>query len=172
METTLQIIPITEDYAERLRAAVDEVARERRYLASVTGFSLEDTQNFIRTILRGDGIQFIALVEEEVVGWCDILRHRFEGFEHVGVLGMGVTAIYRGRGIGKQLLASSVVAAAEIGITKIELEVFSSNKTAIKLYEEAGFVTEGLKKNSRILDGKNDDLVCMAYFVKGDSHAS
>jgi ribosomal protein S18 acetylase RimI-like enzyme len=171
METTLQIIPITEDYAERLRAAIDAVARERRYLASVKGFSLEETQDFIRTILSGGGVQIIALVEDEVVGWCDILRHRFEGFEHLGVLGMGVTAGYRGRGIGKQLLESSVVAAARIGIAKIELEVFSSNKTAIKLYEAAGFVIEGLKKNSRILDGQNDDIVCMAFFVKGDAHA-
>jgi ribosomal protein S18 acetylase RimI-like enzyme len=165
MKPTVQIVSITEEYADRLREAVDSVARERRYLASVEGFSLDETLDLVRNILNGGGVQLVALANEQVVGWCDILRLRFEGFEHVGALGMGVIASHRAQGIGKHLLKSSIEAAVKIGITKIELEVFASNKPAVHLYSTMGFVTEGVKKSSRKLDGKTDDIVCMAYFA-------
>ena len=167
MKPTIKICRITEDYADSLRRAVDSVARERKYLASVKGFSLEETLDFIRGIANGGGVQFVAVENDEVVGWCDILRHRYEGFEHVGVLGMGTISTYRHKGIGKELLQASMEAAAQIGITRVELEVFSSNEAAIKLYDVAGFSTEGVKKGSRILDGITDDIVCMACFIEG-----
>ena len=165
MEPTVDIQPISERYAEALRHAVDLVARERLYLASVTGFTAEETLDFIHQIMEGGGVQFVALESESVVGWCDILRNKYEGTSHVGSLGMGVIGPHRQRGIGKALLRVSMDAAADIGISKVELEVFASNEPARKLYETTGFVTEGIKKGARMLDGKTDDIVCMAYFL-------
>ena len=52
-----------------------------------------------------------------------------------------------------------------MGLERIELEVFVSNAAAIKLYEKAGFVVEGVKKKGRKLDGEYDDLVEMALFI-------
>jgi RimJ/RimL family protein N-acetyltransferase len=53
----------------------------------------------------------------------------------------------------------------EKGLERIELEVYGSNKSAIRLYERAGFVVEGVKKRARKLDGEYDDLVQMAVFI-------
>ena len=172
MNPAVQILSIREDYADGLREAVDCVARERRYLASVEGFSLDETLNFIRQIEGGGGVQFVALENDTVVGWCDITRPRYAGFEHLGVLGMGVIASHRHQGLGKQLLQVAMEAAGKIGITKVELEVFASNVPAIALYEAAGFVTEGVKKGSRRLDGHIDDIVCMAYFLDNTKSAN
>ena len=47
-------------------------------------------------------------------------------------------------------------------MTRVELEVFASNARAIRLFERAGFVREGTKRRARFLDGREDDVVCMA----------
>lgn len=78
---------------------------------------------------------------------------------------MGVHARYRRSGIGQQLIARTIQKAKEIGLERIELEVFASNAPAIKLYEKLGFVTEGIKKKARKMDGNYDDIVEMALFV-------
>jgi ribosomal protein S18 acetylase RimI-like enzyme len=168
MKPSISILPISDEYAEDIRRAVDSVARERKYLASVTGFTCEENLAFMKLIMNGGGVQFIALDNDEVVGWCDILRRNFEGFEHVGVLGMGVLASHRGEGIGKALLFSTIEAAKSIGISRIELEVFASNERAIKLYKDHGFIMEGVTKESRMIDGVSQDIVCMAFL--GGTH--
>lgn len=172
MDPSLQIQPTNESYADSLRRTVDTVARERRYLASISGFTIEETLDFIRQILGGAGAQYVALENREIVGWCDILRHKFEGFEHVGVLGMGVISSHRHRGIGKNLLRATMDAAARMGISRVELEVFASNEPAIGLYKAWGFVQEGIKKDARKIDGQSDDIVCMAFFMESDGHAT
>jgi ribosomal protein S18 acetylase RimI-like enzyme len=82
------------------------------------------------------------------VGWCDIIRNPHEGFRHVGRLGMGILPDYRGRGLGKQLAIQTIRAARQVGMERIELEVFASNGVAIALYRALGFVTEGTKRHA------------------------
>ena len=44
--------------------------------------------------------------------------------------------------------------------------MFASNERAVALYRTLGFVTEGIKKRARKLDGHYDDNVFMALFVE------
>ena len=55
------------------------------------------------------------------------------------------------------------------GIERVELEVFASNERAIAFYRTSGFVTEGIKRRARKLDGVYDDNVFMALLVEGVS---
>jgi hypothetical protein len=57
------VVPIAEEYTEGFRAAVDSVARERRYLALLEAPPPEESR------------KFVALVGGQVVGWCDALPH-------------------------------------------------------------------------------------------------
>ena len=164
-DVNLTIEPMTEDRVEAFWSAVASVARERRYLASVKAFPLESTRDFVNGILDGNGVSFIGLHDGELIGWCDVVRPPHEGFQHSGRLGMGVLANYRGRGLGRRLLESTIAAARDMGITRIELEVFASNTAAVEFYKKAGFVDEGIKRGARIMDGKSDDIICMALFV-------
>jgi RimJ/RimL family protein N-acetyltransferase len=110
-------------------------------------------------------IQFVALVGSQVVGWCDISRKPIEGFRHSGVLGMGLLQPYRGRGLGGALLRAVLDEAQLQGLSRVELEVYTSNQPAIALYERFGFVREGIKRSARILDGKIEDILCMALLL-------
>ena len=106
----IRIVPTGERYADGFNAVVDAVARERRYIGFVEGPSLESTREFVRSILGGAGVQLLAVKPNDVVvGWCDIVRNPREGFRHVGRLGMGLLPGYRGRGLGRRLVAQILV---------------------------------------------------------------
>jgi RimJ/RimL family protein N-acetyltransferase len=147
--------------AAAVAACVDVVARERRWLASVEGFSVAETRTFIESLLAAGGVQIIAVQDDLVVGWCDIVPLAFEGMHHVGSLGLGVLPAHRRGGLGTRLLREAVRAAFAKDLLRIELRVFASNEPAIHLYEREGFVTEGRKRRARILDGVEDDILEM-----------
>ena len=165
MTESFTIEPVAPGDVEGLAAAVEAVARERRYLAAVDGFGAEGTRTFVDGLARGGGVQLVVRSGRRVVGWCDVQRHAFEGFRHGGVLGIGLLPEWRAQGVGASLLARTLQAAEAAGMTRVELEVFASNTRAIRLFEAAGFVREGVKRGARVLDGQADDVVCMARLV-------
>jgi ribosomal protein S18 acetylase RimI-like enzyme len=150
---TIQIASITEEHIEGFYRCLDAVARERKYLALVQAPPLEAVRQFAPRSIESAAIRLVALSQEEnqarVVGWCDISPMEREGFTHCGRLGMGVHADFRRRGIGTRLINGAISRAKEKGLERIELEVFASNTPAIKLYEKAGFVVEGVKKKAQ-----------------------
>jgi ribosomal protein S18 acetylase RimI-like enzyme len=150
--------------AKAVSVLVDAVARERRYLARTSGFSEEATASFIASARAANGVHLVALVDDAIVGWCDITPATFEGMAHVGRLGMGVKADFRGQGIGKGLLKAALNRAFGQGLERVELEVFRSNNSAVHLYEAHGFLREGVKVGGRKLDGVADDILLFARF--------
>jgi RimJ/RimL family protein N-acetyltransferase len=159
--TMISLRPSTLDDAPGLCACVNAVARERRYLKVVHGFTAEETRSFLTSLAESGGVQMLALAEEAVVGWCDVTPLPFEGMRHVGNLGMGLLPAYRGQGLGRRLLHTVLDRAFSAGLLRVELEVFASNVAAIRLYEREQFVTEGRKRRARIVDGADDDIVIM-----------
>ena len=159
----MRIVPVREELIPGFHAAVDSVARERRFLGFIASPPIESTYTFVRTLLANGGLQLLAITDaEEVVGWCDIARLPWTGLRHVGRLGMGLLAPFRGQGHGRRLAVAAIDAAREKGVERIELEVFASNLVAIKLYETLGFQREGIKRRFRKLDGQYEDSVIMA----------
>lgn len=156
-----RVLPIEEKYIVGFRSAVDSVARERIYLAFLEAPPLDSATQFVRENLRDGYPQYVALVEDSVVGWCDITSLHRPVFRHSGVLGLGVVKGYRGQGIGKALLRATLDRARAIGLTRVELTVRQHNTRAFELYRAMGFTVEGVKKNGVRVDGKYEDLICM-----------
>ena len=161
----IRIVPIAEEYIEGFHRCLDSVARERRHLAFVQAPPFESAREFVLSNIANKVPQLVALRGNDVVGWCDISPMTHQGFTHCGRLGMGVRKDFRGLGIGTSLLEHTIGEAKEIGLERIELEVFASNIPSIRLYDKAGFVVEGVKKRGRKLDGEYDDLVQMALYI-------
>jgi ribosomal protein S18 acetylase RimI-like enzyme len=160
----VQIRPTRETDAASFREAVNSVAAEKRYIATVDGFSLEQTRTFVKHVVAGSLPQVMAVVEDEVVGFCDIIPNSARGFSHVGRLGMGVRSEWRRQGIGRRLLDACLALARNAGIEKVELEVFSDNVGAVRLYESVGFREEGLKVRGRKLEDRYQDVRLMALW--------
>ena len=145
--------------AESFRRCLDAVARERRWLAFLQAPPLQEVDSFLR---QNSPIQFVAVEGDEVVGWCDVTPNQREGFQHSGVLGMGLLVGFRGCGLGRKLLRETIDAALAADLTRLELEVLASNEPAVSLYERTGFTHEGRKQAARILDNRVEDILCMA----------
>jgi ribosomal protein S18 acetylase RimI-like enzyme len=146
-------------------AAVNAVAAEKWYLATIDGFSLDQTRTYLKNIIDGSLPQVFAVVEDEVVGFCDIVPNAAKGFTHVGRLGMGVRFEWRRQGIGRRLLDACLALARSASLEKVELEVFSDNVGAIRLYESVGFTNEGLRVRGRKLENRYQDVKLMALWL-------
>ena len=157
-----EIRPSTPDDFPALWQCLDAVARERRFLAMIEAPSHVEARAFLRQARAAGMIQFVAIAESRVIGWCDVTPIRWEGFGHSGRLGMGVLDGFRGQAIGTALLLHTLRAARDAGLTRVELEVFATNEVAIALYTRHGFVEEGIKRGARVIDGVTDDVICMA----------
>jgi hypothetical protein len=96
---TVAIVPIELRHIESLNDCVAEVARERRFLSIVEGFTLDQSAAWVAADRVRDNPFLVALDEDRVVGWCEVRRDILPGRAHTGLLGMGLLAPYRGRGL-------------------------------------------------------------------------
>lgn len=163
---TVTIVPIEMRHIESLNECVSEVARERRFLSIVEGFSLEQSAGWVAVNrLRGNPF-LVALDQDRVLGWCEVRRDLLPGRAHTGLLGMGLRAPHRGQGMGRRLIDRALQAARERGFERIELWVRSPNERALRLYARAGFQEEGRKRDAVRLDDGSEDEVLMALHLK------
>ena len=160
MQPTIRQIQLHD--AEGFRACLDSVARERKYLAQVEAPPLEKVSEFVTQSIAQDAAQYVAVVDERIVGWCDIFAHWAYALKHVGTLGMGVQTDFRGQGLGRALLLKTLEHALKNEIYRVTLEAREDNIRAIRLYEQVGFVHEGNAPCALRFDGTFYTGVTMA----------
>lgn len=106
----------------------------------------------------------LACVENEVVGQLSLFtfpnnprRH------HVGQIGMAVRDDWQGKGAGTALMQAAVDLADKwLNLSRLELEVYTDNEPAIRLYKKFGFVVEGTLHQFAYRDGQFVDVHTMA----------
>lgn len=161
----LTITPITVQDAESFHACLDAVARERRHIALLEAPPIYNIRAFVNENVSSGQPQFVARQGQRVIGWCDIIPDDMPSFAHTGTLGMGLLPEFRGQGLGRRLLEATLTRAYDIGIERVELQVFESNTAAIRLYEKIGFQTEGRLHKKLCIDGVYQDVIQMALFL-------
>lgn len=159
----MRLAPLREEDLAAYRAVFDSVAREGRYLARLEAPPLEDARKFVRECIDKRRPQFLAWVDGEAVGWCDVIERPQELLRHSGVLGIGIAAPHRGRGIGSALMQRTLADAREKGFTRVELTVRVDNPRAKRLYEKCGFAVEGLCRRHMRVRGEYFDSYLMAW---------
>src|ERR1700755_1727150 len=94
----VEIVPIAEGHIEGFHRTLDIVARERRYLAFLEAPPLPSTRTFILNMIGQGYPQFVAMADDEVAGWCDIIPNTRPNEAHAGVARHGpFAAVPRGR---------------------------------------------------------------------------
>ena len=90
----------------------------------------------------------VACVGEEIVGQLGLWTETSPRRRHVGSLGMAVRDDWQGKGVGSSLMQAAVELADRwLGLTRLELTVYTDNQPAVQLYEKFGFVTEGIHRH-------------------------
>lgn len=104
-----------------------------------------------------------AVIGGKVIGTGGLHPEGNRRRAHVASLGMAVHDAYAGRGAGRALLAALIELADRWqNYSRLELTVWSDNDRAIRLYEAAGFVREGLHRGYAFRDGAYVDAISMA----------
>ncbi len=111
------------------------------------------------TILEGHNANTVFFVCEngrhEIVGYFGLQHVLDEGY----VTNIAVLPQFRGLGVGRRLVQLLLDYGKENSLAFITLEVRKSNEHAISLYEKAGFVRVGERKN--FYDSPKEDAVLM-----------
>jgi L-phenylalanine/L-methionine N-acetyltransferase len=106
----------------------------------------------------------VAVVGDQVVGMLGV--HTFPDKprrRHVGVIGMAVRDGWQGKGIGTDLMRAAIDLADKwLNLTRLELEVYTDNEPAIRLYKRFGFEREGTLRQYAFRDGHYVDSYMMA----------
>lgn len=105
--------------------------------------------------------------EGKIVGHAFLDPFKLEVTAHAVDLTMAIHEGYQGQGLGKAILSYLVEwAKTNPKIEKIMLHVRSSNKNAIALYEQMGFVVEGVRvKQIKLGPNSYLDNIAMALWV-------
>jgi len=146
-------------------SVLNSVIVEKVFLSTTKEKSDLDISSFVEAIVKNNWPQQFALINENIVGWCDISPGTPAEQSHVGCLGMGILRHYRGKGIGSKLVESCLNQAELFGFEKVELEVYGDNQAAIRVYEQQGFTLEGRKLRGRKLNDCYQDILQMATFL-------
>jgi RimJ/RimL family protein N-acetyltransferase len=164
---SISVIPIAAEHVTGFWNVLDQVARERKYLAMFEAPPIEQTRVFVLGNIAKGHTQLVALDGDRVIGWCDVLPKALPVHAHCGIVGMGLVPEFRGKGIGGQLLFTALTHAFK-EFTRIELTVHADNAPAIALYRSAGFEQEGEMQDAVLIDGQYKNAWLMAILRRSN----
>ncbi len=106
----------------------------------------------------------VACIENELVGQLGLATFpHAPRRRHAAQLGMSVRDDWQGKGIGSALMQAAVELADQwLNIMRLELEVYTDNEPAVRLYKKFGFTVEGTLRCFAYRDGKFVDAYTMA----------
>ncbi len=87
-------------------------------------------------IIDKGGFVFIAIHGDDAVGCCALMSMADSGFE---IAKMAVSDRFKGKGIGKALMAACIARARSVGAPRLYLESGSILTPALTLYRSFGF---------------------------------
>lgn len=99
--------------------------------------------DFEEILTNSDRTYLVAEYDNKIVGGCMMTMIAGEG----DISNVAVNEVYRGKHIATKLMQELLRYGEEKGIGDFTLEVREQNHTAIRLYENAGFVSEGVRPN-------------------------
>jgi L-amino acid N-acyltransferase YncA/DNA-binding transcriptional ArsR family regulator len=104
--------------------------------------------------------RWVAELNGDVVGWTAATsvsaRDCYSGVAETSVY---VADGHRGRGVGKALLRTQVMAADDAGIWTLQTSIFTENRASIALHHAAGYRTVGIREHIAQLNGVWHDTV-------------
>jgi GNAT superfamily N-acetyltransferase len=129
----VDIIPYAPQYRKNFKDLNMEWIQQFFAVEPIDTDLLSDPEKYF---LHPGGAIWFARCCGDMVGTCGLLYHPEHGYE---LSKMGVTRLYRGMGIGRQLVETALEKVKSLGARTIFLETHSSLIPAMHLYQKFGF---------------------------------
>lgn len=151
----------------KLNALQRRIALEAKHMAVSTTDSRERVVTvFLKAVIRRNRVySIVAENGDDLVGYVTLIVGKYKKVRQTIYIVMGVDAQFRGQGIGTELLKRAEEFARSRNAHRLELEVFSSNRGAIGLYERLGFIHEGRKREAVKTVTGYDDILLMGKIL-------
>jgi [ribosomal protein S18]-alanine N-acetyltransferase len=101
---------------------------------------------------------WVAELDDEIIGYAIFIN----AVQECHLLNLCINPTLQGRGLGRRLLANVLDNAKAYNASCVFLEVRSSNRHAVELYESEGFNEVGIRKNYYPTNRGREDAVIYA----------
>ena len=128
--------------------------------------SIEQERAFIQRYLDGGGHLLFLVDGERILGCGELTLGKAPYRNHCATLGINLVREARGQRHGTAIIAAlHEWARAHPDVDRIQLEVFSTNPNAAKLYERLGYVREGRRQGAIKRGDEFIDMIQMVLLV-------
>lgn len=109
------------------------------------------------------GSRWVAVQDDAILGYAAVVALHGRS-DHVGEIRLIVDPQRRGEGLGRALARHASLAALELGLTKLVVEVLATQPYTIEMFRSLGFDPEALLTGQvRGEDGELLDLMILAH---------
>ena len=150
----------------QMMSALDAETNFMMYEPDERPQDLTDIKSAIHKATEGDNLLLIAEVDQKIVGYISAQRGSLRRVRHSAYIIVGIRRSFQHQGIGTLFFKQLDLWSRNNGVTRLELTVMSPNQAGKHLYEKNGFVVEGIRKNSLMVDGIYVDEFYMAKLFK------
>ena len=167
---SLLIRPATHKDRDAVIQNINMVGAEKVYLPSDSYVSTPAWEALFEKNDKSRCLLLVVEVDGRIIGHGRLLPCGFNHKDsHVVDVGLALTKDFRGGGIGTQLLARMIEWAEFSGYEKVTAVIMSNNGRSLRLFRQAGFVEEGIKKcQFKIADYCVDEIL-VALFLPHDN---
>lgn len=154
---------------QELYECISQVYAETDFMLMSAG----ETENLLQglerrfnhiTLSNKDSL-WVVKQHEKVVGWLDAQAYQARKKQHAIYIVVGLLKEYWSQGLGSKLLETLIEWSISNTIKRIELTVVETNVRAVNLYKKYGFVVEGIKQKSIMIDGNYYNELMMARLL-------
>lgn len=126
---------------------------------------VDDPEQVGAWLRPGGARRAVAIAGGAIVGFTAVVPlHGWSS--HVGELLLIVAPEHRGRGVGQALARYAVVAALDLGLRKVVVEVVAEQENRIAMFQALGFDAEALLRDHiRDRHGALRDLIVLGHHV-------
>ena len=145
-----------DDLMEHVNSLVEEGANIVRNQKVTRDQEADWLERKLDLLDKREEFDLVAEVDGKAIALAELQRKK--GYSsHVGGIAIGIHRQYRNIGIGTRLMKSLISQAKTMKLKILTLEVYSTNKRAIHVYEKLGFketgrIPKGLFRNEKYID--------------------
>ena len=158
----MEIRELTEEDATSFYSCMKAIDHETQYMMLEQDERVWNEDFIKREISDKNNLLIGAIEDGEVIGFLSAERGKYRRNCHSAYVVIGIRKAYCHKGIGTQLFSKLDEWARINCLTRLELTVETPNVAAINLYKKCGFVVEGTKKYTMLVNGNYVDEYMMA----------
>ena len=143
---------------------INSLVEEKADIFVIQKFTKEaEAEWLLKTLSRlekDEQFFLVAEVDKKVIASSDF---QIQGGteRYIGEIGIAVRDGYRNLGIGTEIMTTLLEQATLIGLRKMTVRTFATNKGAIHVYKKVGFVESGMTPQKHFRTGRLVDEVIM-----------